>query len=258
MSSNSIQRFSSRAGSYARHRPSYPAALLHRLRDEIGFTPQMVVADVGAGTGIMTKLLLEHGNTVYAVEPNAEMRAEAAALLGRYATWHNVDGHSAATALPDGSIDVIVAAQAFHWFEPVATRSEFARILRPPGWVVLVWNDRREGATPFMRGYEQLIERYGTDYKQVANKYVVGESVLEQFFAPNGYRHFTLENAQVLDRAGLAGRLASTSYVPAPGEPGYADLLLQAEALFDQYAEDGKVRIEYETQVYLGRLERAP
>jgi SAM-dependent methyltransferase len=224
------------------------------LTAEGGLTPQSAVADIGSGTGILTRLLLANGNTVYAVEPSAAMRAEAAAALGHYANWHNLDGRSEATGLPDAGVDLITAAQAFHWFEPVATRAEFVRILRPHGWVALVWNDRRDDATPFMRAYGEMLDTYGTDYKQVDHKYVADGPALARFFAPAGFRSFAFPNHQALDFDGLVGRLASTSYVPAPGEPGYADLLAQAQALFEQYAEDGQVRIEYETQVYLGKL----
>ena len=253
MPDDSVQRFSNRVDSYARHRPSYPPEVIACLQREAGLAAGMVIADIGSGTGILTRLLLANGNTVYAVEPNAGMREIAERDLGGMANFHSIDGRSDATALPDRSVDLVTAAQAFHWFEPQATRAEFRRILRPPGTVALIWNDRR-AVTPFMQAYEQLLDRYGTDYKQVDHKYVADGPALERFFAPRGFRLFSFPNFQALDVEGLVGRLASTSYVPAPGETGYAALLAQALALFEEYAEGGQVRIEYETQVYLGKL----
>lgn len=253
MSSDSVERFSNRVESYARYRPSYPAAVIDCLEAEMGLTPQMVVADVGAGTGLLTRRLLENGNTVYAVEPNSGMRQAAEAALSRYANFHSVDGRSDGTTLPGASVDLVTVAQAFHWFEPVATRAEFLRILRPPAWVALIWNDRRN-TTPFMQAYEQLLGRYGTDYKQVDHKYVADGPALARFFAPGEYRLFTFPNNQVLDFEGMVGRLASTSYVPAPGEPGHAALLTAADALFAEHAVDDRVTIEYTTQVFLGHL----
>jgi SAM-dependent methyltransferase len=253
MPNDSVQRFSNRADSYAKYRPTYPPAVIDLLAAEAELTPQSVVADIGAGTGILTRLLLANGNTVYAVEPGAEMRTEAAAALGHYPNWHSVDGRSEATGLPDASVDLVTAAQAFHWFEPVATRAEFRRILRPPGWVALIWNDRRS-TTPFMQAYERLLGSYGTDYRQVDHKYVADRPALERFFAPNAVRLFTFPNEQVLDLDGMVGRLSSTSYIPAPGEAGYPALHTQAQAIFDEHAEHGQVRIEYETQVYLGTV----
>lgn len=254
MPADSVQRFSKRAGDYARHRPSYPLSVIDLLAEETGLGPQSTVADVGAGTGILTALLLASGCTVYAVEPSAEMRAEAATALGHHPRRRSLDGRSEATGLPDASVDLVTAAQAFHWFEPVATRAEFRRILRPSGWVALIWNDRRDDATPFMRAYGELLDTYGTDYKQVDHKYVADRPALERFFAPAGFRHWSFPNFQALDFDGLVGRLASTSYIPAPGEAGYAGLLERAQALFAQQAEDGVVRIEYATQVFLGQL----
>lgn len=254
MPADSVQRFSQRAGDYARHRPTYPSAVIDLLAAETGLGPQSVVADVGAGTGILTALLLARGCTVYAVEPGAEMRAEAAVALDHDPHWHSLDGRSEATGLPAASVDLVTAAQAFHWFEPAATRAEFARILRPPGWVALIWNERRDGVTPFMVAYEEMLNRYGTDYKQVVHKYAADWPALERFFAPGSCRQFSFPNSQALDLQGLVGRLASTSYMPSPGEAGYDALLMQAKALFDEYAVDGQVRIEYETQVYLGQV----
>lgn len=254
MPTDSVQRFSNRVESYARYRPNYPAEVLRCLQENMGLTPAMTVADVGAGTGLLTERLLHNGNVVYAVEPNEGMRQAAAAALGQYANLYLVDGRAEATTLPDGSVDLVTAAQAFHWFEPRATRAEFVRILRPPRWAALIWNDRRDDASPFLAAYRALLDSFSTDYRQVDHKYVADAPALQRFFAPGSYRIFTFPNNQVLDLDGLVGRLRSTSYVPAPGEPGYEGMLDKAHALFGQYAEDGKVRIEYETQVFLGQL----
>lgn len=253
MPSDSVERFSNRVDSYARYRPTYPPEVIACLRDEMGLTPDMVIADVGAGTGLLTRLLLDNGNTVYAVEPNAGMRGVAERDLGGYPTFHAVAGRSDATTLPAASVHLVTAAQAFHWFEPVSTRAEFGRILRPPGHVALIWNERHR-ATPFMEAYEQLLASYGTDYRQVDHKYAADYPALQRFFAPNDFRQFTFFNEQVLDFESMVGRIASTSYMPAPGSEGYEVLLAQAQALFEQYADEGTVRIKYKTRVYLGQI----
>src|SRR5690606_36616857 len=146
-------RFSGCAGDYAGWRPRYPAGLIPRLRDAIGLRPEHIIADVGAGTGISAEPFLENGNTVYAVEPNAEMRRAAEARFARYPGFHSVDGAAEATGLPDAGVDVILAAQAFHWFDRARAREEFRRILRTPGWLVLAWNTRRTDGTPFLRAF---------------------------------------------------------------------------------------------------------
>ncbi len=254
MPTDSVQRFSNRVESYAKYRPHYPAEILSCLQTAIGLTPATVVADIGSGTGLLTQLFVDNGNPVYAVEPNAGMRQAAEAALGHYANLHSVDGRSEATTLPSGSVDLVTAAQAFHWFEPLAARAEFARILRPLGWVALVWNNRRDDASPFLAAYRQLLDHFGTDYRQVDHKHVVDDAALNRFFAPDGFRLFTFANHQTLDFEGLLGRLRSTSYIPAPGDSGYAEMHERAKALYDRFAIDGNVRIEYDTQLYLGRV----
>lgn len=254
MPNDSVQRFSNRVESYAKYRPTYPAEVLRCLQDNMGLAPAMVVADIGAGTGLLTERFLHNGNTVYAVEPNAGMRTAAATALAQYPNLHCIDGRSEATTLPDASADLVTAAQAFHWFEPLATRAEFVRILRPPRWVALIWNDRRDDASPFMVAYRQLLDALGTDYRQVDHKFVADAPALSRFFALGNFRRFAYPNNQLLDYDGLVGRLQSTSYVPAVGEPGYDRMLEQAHELYARFAEDGKVRIEYATQVYLGQL----
>ncbi len=254
MPSDSVQRFSNRVDSYAKYRPNYPPEVLRCLQEHMGLTPEMIVADIGAGTGLLTERFLHNGNVVYAVEPNENMRKAAEAALGQYPNLRAVDGRSEATTLPDGSVDLVTAAQAFHWFEPVGTRAEFVRILRPHGWVALIWNERRDDSTPFMTAYRQMLDGLGTDYRKVDHKFVADAPAIERFFAPGSVHRYTYSNNQVLDYDGLVGRLQSTSYVPASGEPGHDRMRADARALFDRYAEEGKVRIEYDTQVYLGRL----
>jgi len=254
MPNDSIQRFSNRVDSYAKYRPNYPPEVLRCLQENMGLTPATVVADIGAGTGLLTERFLHNGNTVYAVEPNEGMRKAAEVALSQYPNLHSIAGRSEATTLPDASVDLVTAAQAFHWFEPVGTRAEFVRVLRPPRWVALIWNDRRDDGSPFLVAYRQLLDSFNTDYRQVDHKFVADAPALKRFFAPGDYHLFTYPNNQVLDYDGLVGRLQSTSYVPTAGEQGYDRMLEQARDLFDRFAEDGKVRIDYVTQIFLGQL----
>jgi SAM-dependent methyltransferase len=165
------QRFSNRVTDYVRYRPGYPSALIDLLRSECGLRPDHAVADIGSGTGLLSKLFLENGNRVFGIEPNEEMRRAGEECLAAYKNFSSVRGSSEATTLPDSSFDFITAAQAFHWFEPTATRREFLRILKPHGWVVVIWNDRRISETAFGRAYEDLLVRYGTDYARVKEAY---------------------------------------------------------------------------------------
>lgn len=252
-SRDTVARFSDRAGDYARHRPHYPAALIDLLVQRCGFAADWIVADIGAGTGILTELILRHGNPVYALEPNDAMRAVAEAALAAYPTFHSSSGRSEATGLPAASIDLVVAGQAFHWFEPVATRREFQRILRPDGWVALVWNSRRSSGTPFLAAYQQMLDDFGTDYRQVDHQYVVDDAALARFFG-GPFSEDVMPNRQVLDLAGLAGRVFSTSYTPGIGDPRRAPMQARLEEIFARHAVDGHVVMEYDTQLYLGRL----
>jgi ubiquinone/menaquinone biosynthesis C-methylase UbiE len=176
VSLNSTQRFSSRVDTYVRFRPSYPKQIVETLEKHCGFTDHSVVADIASGTGIFTKLLLEHGNRVYGVEPNAEMRRAGEEFLAAYPNFTSVTGTAEATTLSSYSVDFVTAAQSGHWFDRQKSRQEFARILKPEGWAVLVWNERKTDSTPFLRDYEDLLLRYGTDYNEVRHEHtVVGE-----------------------------------------------------------------------------------
>ena len=249
---DSTRRFSDRVDNYIRYRPGYPAGVLDVLRGAIGLAPEMVVADIGSGTGLSTALFLQNGNQVYAVEPNREMRLAAERLLGAWPAYHSVNGTAEATTLPDASIDCVVAAQAFHWFDPVKTRTEFRRILRPGGHVVLLWNRRLTDATPFLRAYEKLLENHGTDYAQVRHERI-DEAGLRDFFLP-GFRRRTLPNAQSFDFAALQGRLLSSSYAPNEGHAEFGPMMELLRRIFDEHQRDGSVRFEYETEIYCGTV----
>jgi SAM-dependent methyltransferase len=247
------QRFSSRVDHYVRYRPGYPVGVVELLRVECGLTPTWVVADVGAGTGLLTQPLLEHGNRVWAVEPNGDMRQAAERLLGSRPGFVSVAGRAEATTLPSASIDLITAGQAFHWFEPAPTRAEFTRILRPGGWVALVWNERLTETTPFLRAYEDLLVRYATDYDRVDHRLVADDPAIAAFFQTPVSKH-TLPNQQRFDLEGVRGRLLSSSYAPEADHPNYAPMLTELERLFAQHAQEGVVVFEYLTLVYLARL----
>ena len=249
-------RFTDRVQDYARHRPSYPKELIDLLRDELGLRPEHVVADVGSGTGILTEMLLANGNRVFAVEPNRPMAREAVARLGAEERFRDVDGRAEATGLDGGAVDFVVAAQAFHWFDAVRSRDEFRRILRPQGWVVLVWNIRRVDSTPFLREYEAFLRRWGTDYKDVSSRYQ-DEAAMGALFGPGGYRTRRFDYRQTFDLAGLRGRLLSSSYTPAAGDPRREPMLLALAELFEAHQREGRVAFEYDTWVYYGRLTAA-
>ncbi len=225
------------------------------LTTQCGLNRSSVVADIGSGTGLLTELFLEHGNPVSAVEPNRAMREAAELLLSRYPNFTSVDGRAEATRLSDCSEDFVTAGQAFHWFERESARAEFRRILKPDGWVVLIWNEREVDATPFARAYEDLLRRYGTDYEQVDHRRV-DANVLAGFFGDCVFSSRSFPNRQTFDHDGLRGRLLSSSYTPEPGHPRHEPMLRAVDELFRTHAAGGQVVLDYETRMYFGRLTR--
>ncbi|MGB7158184.1 MAG: class I SAM-dependent methyltransferase [Tepidisphaeraceae bacterium] len=247
------RRFSSRVADYVKYRPGYPPQLVDVCREEMGLTPASVVADVGSGTGISTELFLRNGNTVYGVEPNADMRLAAEQLLSsRHTTFRSVNGTAEATTLADGSVDFVVAAQAYHWFDKGAAEREFKRVLRPGGHVVIVFNDRKTDASPLLAGYDRLLRTLGTDYKQVSKTTTSLEDLRNTFGV--AFARVAFPNEQRFDFAGLEGRAMSASYVPQPGHPSHDSFIAGLKNLFDAHQRDGQVIFEYETEVFFGRL----
>ena len=251
--SDPTARFTERVADYAAHRPSYPPEVIGTLAREGVLRPADVVADVGSGTGILTGLLLAHGHTVHAVEPNAAMAEEARARRGGNPRFRPASGRAEATGLPDASCDVVIAAQAFHWFDINAARQEFQRILKPGGAVVLVWNIRRTAATPFLREYEDLLQRFALDYKKISAGWA-DEQAIARFFAPAPFEVRRLDYLQAFGFDGLRGRLLSSSYAPTAGHPQHAPMIVELQRLFDAHQRGGEVAFEYDTPVYWGRL----
>jgi SAM-dependent methyltransferase len=246
------KRFSSRVENYIKYRPGYPTAILDLPAEQCGLTRASVIADVGSGTGILTELLLKNGSPVFGVEPNREMREAAERLLSKHLNFASISGTAESTTLKDQSVDVITAGQAFHWFDREKTRQEFLRILKPGGWVVLIWNDRSTSATPFLKAYEDLLMAYATDYAAVNHKQI-DASVIGPFFG-GGFKHAIFPNEQVFDFEGLKGRLLSSSYAPETGHPRHAPMLTALRGVFDEHQKSGRVTFEYDTAVYYGRL----
>ena len=249
---NATSRFSDRVENYVRYRPGYPPEALDVLKTECGLTTKHVIADVASGTGIWTRTLLENGNTVFAVEPNVDMRQAGERLLAGFPKFTSIAGSAEATTLPADAIDFVTAAQAAHWFDRKRTRKEFVRILRPQGWLVLLWNERLTDSTPFLRDYEQLLLTFGTDYEDVRHERTT--DAVNEFFDPAPFQERVFAMRQEFDYAGLEGRLLSSSYAPGPGHPKHEPMLQELRRVFDEHAESGRVGFDYKTRVYFGKL----
>ena len=252
--SNATSRFSDRVENYVRYRPGYPLEVIQELKSECGLMARDVVADIASGTGIWTRMLLENGNPVFGVEPNAEMRQAGERLLAVFPKFTSVAGTAEATTLADHSVDFVTSAQAAHWFDRERARCEFVRILKPGGWLVLLWNERVTDATAFLRDYEQLLLTYGTDYQDIRHEHTT--SAVNEFFDPAPFQERTFGMCQEFDYAGVEGRLLSSSYAPGPGHPKHSAMLRELRRIFDADAVRGRVMFEYKTRLYFGRLGR--
>jgi SAM-dependent methyltransferase len=246
-------RFSDRVDDYVQYRPGYPSELVGLLRRECGLGPGRDVADVGSGTGKLTELLLATGARVYAVEPNDGMRRASERLLGKVPGFVSIDGRAEATGLPGASVDLVTAAQAFHWFDQVAARAEFRRILRPGGVVALVWNERDTDASAFLRDYEICLRRFSVDYAEVDHRHTASRERIAAFFGADGFREAEFPNRQDLDLDGMRGRYLSCSYALPRGHPRFEEAMAALSDIFHKYQRDGRVHIDYRTRVYLGR-----
>src|SRR3989304_2686730 len=225
------KRFSTRAQYYNKYRPQYPGAIIKLLRAECGLSSSSIIADIGSGTGILSRLFLKNDDIVLGVEPNKELRKIAEKLLKDYSNFKSVAGAAESSNLKDQSVDFITSGQAFHWFHTNKSRKEFLRILKPNGWVVLIWND----------------------YKEV-NQQIPDKGNFAKFFGHDSFQLKIFHNFQVFDYESLKGRVLSSSYAPMKGHPNYEQMMRNLHRIFLEYQSDGKVRFEYDTKVYYGQL----
>lgn len=244
-------RFSDRVEDYINYRPHYPKEFLEILSNEIDFDSTKIIADIGSGTGISSELFLENNNQVYAVEPNLEMREAAEIIFESKSNFKTINGTAEQTNLESNSIDLIVCAQAFHWFDKIKSKIEFNRILNPNGHICFVWNERST-QSKFQKAYEQILIDTIAEYKYV-NHRTINLKVIEEFFSPRVMRQFSLSNYQLFDLTGLKGRLMSSSYCPKQGAE-FEFLMKKMDDLFYQYEENDTIKFEYETRIYLSLI----
>jgi hypothetical protein len=246
---NPTERFSDRVENYAKFRPNYPDTLIRFVQERL---PQPgMIADIGSGTGILSDQLLGAGYIVFGVEPNEPMRLEADRRLGNRPRFHSVTGTAEATTLDPGSVDAVTCAQSFHWFDRTRSRVEFARILREPKLVLLIWNERI--SEDLMEEYDRILQESVPEYNRVGRRQITDADIAD-FFAPAPVERFYFPNAQRLDHDGFLGRVLSSSYIPNVGQPGHEAVMNEMEAFFDRHARSGSIDFPYQTRVYLAQL----
>ncbi|HVF63289.1 MAG TPA: class I SAM-dependent methyltransferase [Casimicrobiaceae bacterium] len=247
------ERFSDRADAYVRGRPTYPSVVVEHLESIGALQPGSTVVDVGVGTGLSSEPFLARGHVVIGVEPNAPMRVAGEGYLRRYTNYRSVDGTAEATSLPDCCADLVIAGQAFHWFDVARAAAEARRILRTPGWAALMWNDRHATGSPFLSGYEALLHKHGNDYAKIAHRHIDTDAIT-RFFAPAIPTTTLFEHARSLTRADLIALVRSASYLPKAGTPQHDALIEDLDRLFEAEQRGGLIQIVYSTRVHHARL----
>jgi len=251
---NATGRFSDRVDNYVRYRPGYPAALVPELLKHCALDTDATVADFGSGTGIFTQLLLASGLEVYGVEPNDNMRHAAEKLLARQPGFTSVDGSAEHSGLNDNAVDLITAAQAFHWFNNDTASAEFRRVLRPGGQLALIWNQRKISQS-LQQEYDALLRQWAPEYGAV-NHMNLGDDEIAGYFEQGRMQLLTFDNSQQLEFSGLLGRLKSASYCPPENTASYDSLVAALGELFERHARDGRISFDYDTRLYLGPVAR--
>ncbi len=252
----SVSRFSGKEKYYDAYRPGYPSEMFEFLSSRMKLSPKDIVADIGSGTGISTQIFLNNGNKTFAVEPNDAMREFSEKLFSGMKNFFSIKGTAENTTLDDSSIDFIFCAQAFHWFNKELCRKEFIRILKPGGWVILAWNERKTSGSDFLSEYDKLLLGVSEDYEKVNHTNITlnNNKVFEDFFGINNFEKKNFSNDQVFDLEGLVGRTLSCSYIPDEYKPEFRQMMNGLKKLFENYSRDGKIKMEYDTKLFYGRM----
>lgn len=257
MNTNAENRFSDRVENYIKFRPHYPQGVVDVLLEKNHFSANSTIADIGSGTGISSELFLKNNFKVIGVEPNDAMRAAAEDILKDYAAkgkFISINANDVNTTLENNSVDGIIVAQAFHWFDKEKFKTECKRILKPNAQVALIWNDRKTEGTDFLKLYEEFLHMFATDYAQVNHKNTQSAEVFDAFFGKKNYSEYTLENYQDVDLFGLRGRVLSSSYMPNADSKEYEYMMYVLRKIYQRYQENNKVRLEYNTKIYVGTV----
>ncbi|MDP2386205.1 MAG: class I SAM-dependent methyltransferase [Bacteroidota bacterium] len=257
MVTSAENRFSDRVENYVKYRPHYPQTLVDLLLGEQYIKPDALIADIGSGTGISAQLFLQNNFKVIGVEPNEPMRLAAEEILKESLEkkqFASINANAEHTSIQDNSIDLVIAAQAFHWFDKEKFKTECKRILKPGAHAALIWNDRQTDTNDFLKLYEEFLQMFATDYKVVNHKNFQDKSIFDSFFGEGNYKEFILPNYQDVDLVGLRGRVLSSSYMPNETHPDYQHMMYVLRKIYLRYQENNKVRLEYDTRVYIGTI----
>jgi SAM-dependent methyltransferase len=248
---NNVASFTGRVEEFAKYRPGYPEQIISLLENKIGFDPSKDIADLGCGTGKLSRVFLNNGNLVFGVEPNEEMRTMSEKLLSKFINFISVEGTAEVTALATNSVDVITVGQAFHYFDLKKAKKEFKRILRKDGDAVIVWNERSNNSQ-VMKAVNKILLSLNQEHEE-AEKNLVDKNLLKAFFGEEKVGTSTFPNYQMLDLAGLKGRIHSISYVPASGSENKR-VMNDVKDVFEKFNNGGQVKIEYTTKVFWGKM----
>lgn len=248
---DTADRFSNRVEYYIKYRPGYPEQVIDLLKSKYDLGSTDEIADIGAGVGHSAKLFTDYGCYVYGIEPNADMHNALIDRMKRVANFSARLKTASNTDLESNSIDFIVCAQSFHWFNVKAAKTEFLRILKDNGTVVLMWNSWQED-TDFGQDYTTLLKNHSTDYENVSRTNPDMTEKIDYLF--DTYEKDVVEHSQYFDLEALKGRYLSSSYALLPDMDGHEAAMTAIEELFDKYASDGTIEFRYDCEIYHGSL----
>jgi ubiquinone/menaquinone biosynthesis C-methylase UbiE len=239
---DNTSRFTGRTDVYDRYRQRYPAQqILSLLKQWLVLHSDSLIADIGAGTGMLSEVFLANNNPVIAIEPNADMRAPLTALATQHPLLQIINATAEATTLADNSIDIVAAGRAFHWFDTQAALAEFRRILKPQGWLVLASLGRAKNQSPQSLAFEHLLTTHGTDITYVRASYRVHENLDSIFIT--GHHNIELTGEQHLDWISFRGVSMSLSMTPSPDATTFPAFDLALRTHFDTFATNGIITI---------------
>jgi SAM-dependent methyltransferase len=238
---------------YLAYRPRFPRGIIPFLREHGAVPEGAVVADVGAGTGMLAEIFLEAGHRVIAVEPNGEMLEACRELAQQQPKLEVVEGSAEATTLPDASVDLIAVGRAMHWFDWPLAHREFGRILRPNGWVLVATSGHRDSGAPLSNRLSEILRKWRTDTAEVDTTRDFNQR-LEGFLDASTWQRTTLHHCMTVDFPTLLGYAESLSAIPRPGERGHEGMVAELRAVFEEYQQDGKLVTPLSSDLHLGRL----